>query len=400
MKTLRKFWLPILLIAGACAVIWPDGYRVYGQTASTGSPQATQPATYASQFGAVGAQIDNLLASNAAQLANARAQAAYLQAQLAAIDTAIDPSQDLTVIVANAKVGQVILLQPNATYKPTGPLVFNADNVTLAGRNTTIILTPVPGGSTGVGVHSDGCHFSGIHFVGPVVALHIWGPSVIHTTYLGTLVRDCIFDSTNQVGIQTDVGGDDVEVDDCTFQITQAQGIYTTADHLRVFNCTFAGSVGEHPFRAELNGTTGHRPQNLTFVDCSFTNHNALGKECFTAREAIDVICIHCTFDGWTRFGQGYVDTIAHCDQVLLRDCTWKTLRPGGALSQFERNCTALVDHCTLPASATDPAFAINPGTVLTASANTLLVPIGMTPKPLANGPGTINEVGTIRKGA
>jgi len=397
-KPLLHLWPLALLIVIVVGLIWPDGYHVYGQT----TQPATQPVPFASQLGAYGAQIDSLLASNAAQLANARAQAAYLQAQLAAVDQAIDPSQDLAPIAANAKAGQTILLKPNAIYMPSGPLLCNADNVTFAGRNTTIILKPVAGGSTGVGVHSDGCRFSGIHFVGPVVALHIWGPSVIHTTYLGTLVRDCTFDSTNQVGIQTDVGGDDVEVDDCTFQITQAQGIYATGDNLTVTNCTFAGSVGEHPFRAELNGSTGHRPVNLSFLNCSFTNHNALGKECFTAREAIDVVCIHCTFDGWTRFGQGYVDTIVHCDQVLLRDCTWKTLRPGGALSQFERNCGAIVDHCTMPASATDPAFSVNPGTVVTASANTMLVPIGMNPKPLAvpAAGGTFYEVGTIRKAA
>lgn len=394
MKTIRKFWFPILLILGACALIFPDGYRVYGQT--------TQPATYAAQFGAVGAQIDNLLQANTAQLATLRAQAAYLQAQLAAANQAVDPSQDLTPICANAKAGQVILLKPNATYSPSGPLIFNADNVTLAGRNTTINLTPVSGGSTGVGVHSDGCRFSGIHFVGPVVALHIWGPTVVHTVYAGTLIRDCAFDNSNQVGVQTDAGADDVEIEDCNFGVTQAQGIYATADNLTVIHCTFAGSVGEHCCRIDLNSTTGHRPTNAVFAWCSFTNHNAAGKECFTAREAIDVVCIHCTFDGWTRFGQGYVDTTAHCDQVLLRDCTWKTLRPGGALCQIERNCGAIVDHCIVPASAIDPAFAVNPGCTLTASANTMLVPIGMTPKGLIAGQASavVNEVGTIQKGA
>jgi len=340
--------------------------------------------------------------AQAAQIASYQQTIAQQAAQLIAAkaNQPIAPGTDLGPVLASAKPGQTIRVQADSTYPLTGAPT-PAAGVSVVGDNTSIVLTPVPGGSTGIAVKNPDCMFSGLKFSAApglepytVVALHIWAS--------GTRVNDCYFDASLKVGIQTDVGADGTSVVDCNFGITGAQGIYATADHLRVFNCTFAGSVGEHPFRAELNATTGHRPQNLIFVDCSFTNHNALGKECFTAREAIDVVCIHCTFDGWTRFGQGYVDTIVHCDQVLLRDCTWKTLRPGGALSQFERNCSALVDHCILPASATDPAFSVNPGTVVTASANTMLVPIGMNPKPLAVPAvgGTFNEVGTIRKAA
>lgn len=351
-------------------------------------------------FTAALATLNAAAQAQTAQIASYQQTIAQQAAQIIAakVNQPIAPGTDLGPVLASAKPGQTIRVQADATYPLTGSPT-PAAGVALIGDNTSIAITPAAGASTGIAVKNPDCVFRGLNFSAPVghntvTALHLWAT--------GTRIADCNFDGSLNVGIQTDVGGDDATVTDCNFGITQAQGIYATADHLTVINCTFAGSVGEHCFRADLNGSTGHRPQNLTFVDCSFTNHNATGKECFTVREGVDVVAVHCIFDGWVRFGQGNADTLVHCDQVLLRDCVWKTLRPGGALCQFEHNCTAIVDHCTLPASATDAAFSVNAGSVVTASANTMLVPIGLTPKPLAVpfAGGTFNEMGTIRKGA
>ena len=322
---------------------------------------------------------------------------------LANLLSADSTGADLGPILAAAKAGQRILLSPGASYVLTGSPTINADGVALIGSGNTITVTPAPGASSGIIVRGDGCEFAGLNIVATGVAMRLYGTDPAKRTAppVGTYIHDCSFDQTPapkpssattpsapaptlDTAILLDTWADNVRISDCTFGLIGGQSIYCTADGLQVHNCTFAGSGGEHCVRFDLNGTTSHRPLNATLFACDMTNHNVLGKECLAARKIDGLHVINCTFDGWVSAGQENNDTSWHARNVIFFGCTWKTLRPGGALGQFGHDSTITLDSCSAPASVTEPTFTLGARGTLTAANNTLHPPTAGTCKPLA----------------
>jgi|GEM_PF-5022505 len=320
---------------------------------------------------------------------------------LANLLSADSTGADLGPVLAASKPGQRILLAPGASYVLTGSPTISANNVALIGSGNTIAITPAPGASSGIIVRGDGCEFAGLNIVATGVAMRLYGTDPAKRTAppVGTYIHDCSFNQTPapqpsigtpsvpaptlDTAILLDAWADNVRISDCTFGLIGGQSIYCTADGLQVHNCTFAGSGGEHCVRFDINSTTSHRPLKGTLFACEMINHNVLGKECLAVREIDGLNVINCTFDGWVSAGQHNNDIAWHARNVVFFGCTWKSLRPGGALGQFEHDSTITLDSCAVPGSLIDPAFTISARGTLTAANNTIHSPVAGTCKPL-----------------
>jgi hypothetical protein len=311
---------------------------------------------------------------------------------------------DLGPLLANATAGQRIELTPGAAYVLTGTPAVKANGVALIGFGNSVAITPAAGASSGIIVQGDGCTFAGLNFSGPAgtVALRLYGIDPQHRPNaaqpIGTSISDCAFADGMETGILLDAWADNVRVVRCTFGTLGAEAVYCTADNLQVTHCTCAGSLGEHCVRFDANASTLHRPANATLFGCDLANHNTQGKECLTAREMDGLSVIGCTFDGWVSAGQAPDDGVWHARNLVFFGCTWRTLRPGGALGEFKHDCTVTIDSCSCPASATEPAFTLDARGKLTAANNTLQAAPNIVPRALAivDSTASLIESGTV----
>jgi len=355
--------------------------------ALTADAQTTQP--FAQQLGSLGNSIDAIVAAKNQQITALQLQNATLADQVAASLKlqALPDGTDLTPILSNPISGQLVVLKEDGSYPVLHPTI-SATKVVL-GFNSTLSMVSVNPGGTGIGIRAPNCVFSGLNLIGNVTAFHVWAAHA--------QINNCRFDKSIAVGIQTDVGGDSTTIDGCNFGITQAQGIYATADNLTIINSFFAGSVGEHPIRVDKNSTTGHRPNNILIANCSITNHNIYGKEAIALREC-DLVTLHnLVVDGWVRPGNviGNPDSTVHCSDLIIHGLTFASLRPGGSLLQIEHDVNSVISDISGPGSLTDPLISNQVRSVLSIHNGSLIgnPPPGKQWFPMISGPGAANAI-------
>lgn len=387
------------------------GFRVYGQAAPATQP-ATQPMTQpaptavdlvTSCFDVARDAALGIIQQQQQQLAARDLTIATLRAQLAG---QVPAGMDVGALLPPAK-GK-LMLAPAAVYPCNNTPVITLGGGGVLGpvANPAILnVTPAKGASSGIVVQAANCEIGGLTINGPApVNGAVWG-TALRVYAAGAKVHDSAFAGFDGA-ILLDAGADGATIDSCQFGILGSESIYITADHATISNSSFAGSIGEHLVRLDLNASTNHRPANARIVNCIFTNRaksaggpNGPGKECLTAREVDTLTVTGCTFDGWCSAGQSSHDVgIWHARHLTFDHCTWMSVRPGGALVQLEHDCDASFVACTFPASASEPAIVVNENCHVTA---TDCVLVGTTAgKGLIGGTAasgaTISETGTI----
>lgn len=339
--------------------------------------QTTQPSAVDQAI----AQLQTAIQSVNSQLSAAQATIASQQAtisQLGSLAKSLPAGTDLGPLFAKASSANPIILSqnPNDAYVVTGSPTISQNGVVVIGFGNTLKIVPAAGASTGICVRGDGCRFYGLRFAAvnnTTTVFRLYGVNPAQrTSCQGTLIDSCTFDSTVMTGVNVDAWADNVSVQNCKFGITQAQGIYCTADGLNVHGCLFLGSVGEHPIRIDINGTTSHRPVNACISGCTISNNNIYGKEAIALRECIGFTVSDCTFPvGWIHWGQGSPDAKVHATDITARNLTFGAIRqgpngaPGGSLLTIEHDVWASVVNVTAPGSTTDPVASITDRGVL-----------------------------------
>jgi len=287
----------------------------------------------------------------------------------------------LNTAVAN----QVFALEPGANYTCQNTPQITAANVKLIGAGSNIAITPASGATSGIIVKGAGFQLLGVNLSGPAVCLRVYNTDL--------LVSGCYFGSCSN-GMILDAGSHRATVIGSTFDISGSDNIYATSDDLFISHCTFAGSVGEHCVRLDLDAF-GRRPSNFVLRDSSLTNHNSVGKDALALRELTGGQVSRTTISGWATVGQQLAPGI-HATNIDFIDCAFPTLRPGGAYIQFGTNVTGTMNDCQFAGSRTDACVAVGPGAVITATGSKI-VANGFTPDPLGqiNTGGKLIESGT-----
>jgi hypothetical protein len=292
-------------------------------------------------------QQETQISSLQQQLSAAQAQIVQ-QAAITVGPTYIPPG-DLGAIFA--KVGQ-----PNTTLE-LGAGTFTGGALTApkfptkiqCAPGTILNLTAQPNtAGTGIAVYAP-LEIAGGHFTGTATAFRVYS--------VGFYLHDFTADQLGLL-VNLDSGGDGARISNGAVGTTFAQGIFCTADGLRVSNYTQKGSIGEHPIRLTNNGSTGHIPANAILTDLNLSQIGSMTKKEVLALRRAHGVTVQGTFNSWAEVGESDATSTVYASGIRFLDSQWPTARDGnGAMVQIRHDADVLFDNCQLAGNALAPAI-------------------------------------------